>query len=355
MKCGFQPYEGKEPYLFVSYSRKDNGKVAPVLEELHRLGVRIWYDDAMEGGDEWREEIAEHILRCGVFVAFHSSASAVSRHCLAEISGALSDRNPRNIPIVSIYLERDPPLRRGIQNYLDLYQHENCYEYQTARQFVEERLKDLKYFAPCRENTAEGDSSPVSLWNRDGPVMWRLNEYGVLTIRRGEADSGEMPAHQWDYVNIVNSAPWMKDPDRITAVVVEEGITSVSPGAFAGCGGVHMALISGSVREIGREAFFACPKLTCAAMVPGEGTRIQDSAFMGCTSLTSVTIPQRASIGRSAFANCTSLTAVHLCESVGSIGELAFRNCVSLRSASVSAKTEVSPDAFDRVTHVQRN
>ena len=64
-------------------------------------------------------------------------------------------------------------------------------------------------------------------------------------------------------------------------------------------------------------------------------TSIGSSAFSGCTSLTSVTIPDSVtSIGHSAFYNCTGLTSVTIPNSVTSIGQEAFFNCSNLKSVN---------------------
>ena len=58
---------------------------------------------------------------------------------------------------------------------------------------------------------------------------------------------------------------------------------------------------------------------------------ISNSAFDGCSSLTSVTIPDSVtSIGYSAFRYCSSLASVTIPDSVTSIGNSAFRDCSSL-------------------------
>lgn len=60
---------------------------------------------------------------------------------------------------------------------------------------------------------------------------------------------------------------------------------------------------------------------------------IEDLAFDGCTSLTSVTIPSSVtSIGGSVFSGCSRLTSVTIPDSVTSIGNWAFEGCTQLTS-----------------------
>ena len=67
-----------------------------------------------------------------------------------------------------------------------------------------------------------------------------------------------------------------------------------------------------------------------------ELTVINDSAFYGCSGLTSVTIPESVtSIGNQAFYNCSSLTSVTIPESVTSIGNSAFYKCGGLTSVTI--------------------
>ena len=66
-------------------------------------------------------------------------------------------------------------------------------------------------------------------------------------------------------------------------------------------------------------------------------TSIGDYAFVGCTGLTSVTIPNSVtSIGTSAFDFCPYLTSVTIPNSVKSIGDYAFYNCSGLTSVHIS-------------------
>ena len=78
-------------------------------------------------------------------------------------------------------------------------------------------------------------------------------------------------------------------------------------------------------------------------VIPGEingkkVTKIGDNAFIDCTELTSVTIPDGVtSIDEAAFWGCTSLTSVTIPDSVTSIKSKAFFKCTSLKSVTIPA------------------
>lgn len=93
-RCAFTPYEGKKPYIFVSYAHKDSDRVFPILEELDRRGYRVWYDDGIAPGSEWPENIAQHLDGCSLTLAFVSPSSIASPNCRREVTFALSKHKP---------------------------------------------------------------------------------------------------------------------------------------------------------------------------------------------------------------------------------------------------------------------
>ena len=118
-------------------------------------------------------------------------------------------------------------------------------------------------------------------------------------------------------------------------VTIPEGITSIGNSAFEGCSGLTSVTIPDSVTGIGSHAFDDCSGLT-SVTIPNSVTSIGEAAFDGCSGLTSATIPNSVtSIDRWVFKGCSGLTSVTIPNNVTSIGEAAFDGCSGLTSVSI--------------------
>ena len=187
------------------------------------------------------------------------------------------------------------------------------------------------------------DISLVAVYKPSGTcgenATWSLND-GVLTI----GGTGAMTDY---YTNGDNTAPWTEYREDITAVIIENGVTSIGDYAFYNCTGITSVTIGNSVTSIGSSVFYNCTGLT-EITIPNSVTSIGGWAFQECTSLTSVTIPGSVtSIGSSAFSGCDGLTSVTIPNSVTSIGGWAFSACTSLTSVTIpNSVTSIGQGAF---------
>ena len=89
-----------------------------------------------------------------------------------------------------------------------------------------------------------------------------------------------------------------------------------------------------SLTVYGEEISHACSQLlkgnpSLTTLTIKEATSIGESAFSGCSGLTSITLPEGVkTIGNSAFENCSGLTSITVPEGVETIGNSAFENCI---------------------------
>ena len=112
-------------------------------------------------------------------------------------------------------------------------------------------------------------------------------------------------------------------------------VTEIGDSAFKGCTELTSITIPDGVTGIGNKAFSDCTSLETVT-IPASVTYVRDSAFYGCTSLKSVTIPESVTyIGGYAFAECYSLKYADIPANVSGIGLSPFCNCRSLENINI--------------------
>ena len=117
-----RPYEGSEPYIFLSYAHADASAVMEIAAHLQEAGCRIWYDGGIEVGSEWPEYIAAHLEGASVMLAFISNAYVCSDNCRKEMHFAQT----RKISTVNIFLEETaltPGMEMQIGPFFALMKH----------------------------------------------------------------------------------------------------------------------------------------------------------------------------------------------------------------------------------------
>ena len=121
------------------------------------------------------------------------------------------------------------------------------------------------------------------------------------------------------------------------SIIPSDGsITSIGEYAFDGCSSLTSITIPDSVTSIGNKAFYHCDSLT-SINIPDGVTSIGKGVFFWCSSLTSITIGGGVtSIGEDAFCWCDLLKSITIPEGVTSIGSHAFYGCDSLKEVHIS-------------------
>lgn len=78
----------KNDYIFLSYSHVDKDAINMIANKIKNDGYRVWYDNGINPGSEWSEDIAIHIEKAKVFVAFITKDYIKSENCKDELSYA---------------------------------------------------------------------------------------------------------------------------------------------------------------------------------------------------------------------------------------------------------------------------
>ena len=109
-------------------------------------------------------------------------------------------------------------------------------------------------------------------------------------------------------------------------------VNNISSSAFYGCSSLRSITIPSSVSKIGAMAFCDCNNLSSIVM-PDSINEIGFYAFRNCSSLSSIRIPYGvSSIEMEMFKGCYKLASVIIPESVISIEKFTFYDCYSLSS-----------------------
>ena len=124
-------------------------------------------------------------------------------------------------------------------------------------------------------------------------------------------------------------------------------IQAVNDDAFQGNTSLTSVTIPSSITSIGARAFAGCSSLT-SVTIPDSVVRLGSGVFSNCSSLTDITLPSGlAAIEQSSFFYCKKLTSIAIPSGVPSIGSSAFWGCSSLTSITIPASvTRIEYGAF---------
>lgn len=98
---------------------------------------------------------------------------------------------------------------------------------------------------------------------------------------------------------------------KVMDLEIPNSITYLNDFVFCGCSSLTSVIIpNNNVTTIGKDAFANCSGIT-SFLIPNSVTTIKDEAFWGCSGLTAIIIPYSVkSIGKRAFAYCNGLNSI---------------------------------------------
>lgn len=173
-----------------------------------------------------------------------------------------------------------------------------------------------------------------------GATQWTLTDDGVLTVY----GNGNMKNYGYD-----GNQPWISYADKITSIVIEDGVTAVGEGAFMGLMKLEsVTLPDTGLTKIGEAAFYGCSSLK-EIDIPDSVYTVFDYTFKNCTSLESVRLSKiLIKIGQGAFENCSSLGYIYIPGDTEIIGSWSFKGCTGLVEADMqwADATKIREGAF---------
>ena len=133
------------------------------------------------------------------------------------------------------------------------------------------------------------------------------------------------------------------DRTDIEELVIEEGcgITEIPDYAFLGCTSLRRVSLPEGLKKIGFQAFSECTELK-SINLPSSLEDIGSNSFTYCSNLDNMEFPAGLKhIGHNAFSFCFSLTEAILPDSLEEIESYAFSDCDSLRKVRLPANDKL--------------
>ena len=186
-------------------------------------------------------------------------------------------------------------------------------------------------------------------WAQDGSYVTTTVESEVIEVINSLKYRTNEAQRQAELLGYEGTQPTgtLNIPANITIDGISYSVTSIGSSAFYGCVSLESVTIPNSVTSIGSSAFSECICLGYVE-IPNSVTSIGERAFESCYSLEYIIIPDGVtSIGDYAFSECSDLLSVTIGNSVTSIGDFAFYRCPNLEPVTIpNSVTSIGSFAF---------
>lgn len=322
------PYEGKRPFVFISYSHKDP-VVLETVKLLQQHKYRVWYDNGIHSGESWGETITRRIQTCTAFVVFLSPNSVMSRNVQSEVSMAFR-RN--EISFIPIWISA--PCDPGTMGYF-LSATQVAFEDKPGNHTAEELYKELDIVIPDSLRDSANVVDGVLVDTEDNIHDLILDE--TITAIGDAACKARINLRKVTIPHTITSIgqEGFRGCSALTEITIPEEVLHIGDSCFRDCVSLEKLVIKGDI-EIGERAFENCGSLT-EIDLPDNLAEIYNGVFNSCKKLTSIVLPKNLiAIGDSAFSSCDSLREITIPENVTRIDDQVFSGCINLKNVYIS-------------------
>ena len=152
---------------------------------------------------------------------------------------------------------------------------------------------------------------PDSMMKIGGDAFW-VNNDNFLEMHISDLAAWCNIEFRYNWIFVNGGYGLYLDGERITDLVIPDGVTSIGKWSFTNCSSLTSITIPDSVTEIGSSAFYGCRGLA-SVTIPDSVTKIGYNAFYNCSGLTSVTIADSVTeIEKYTFYGCRNLHEIHI-------------------------------------------
>lgn len=146
----------KNNYIFLSYSHVDKDTINIIFTKIKNDGYCVWYDNGINPGREWSEDIAIHIEKAKVFVAFITKDYIKSENCKDELSYAREN----SLIIILVFLKKEVEISSGMKLQNHRRQQLFYYQYLDKQEFYN-KLYATEGVCDCLINGSDEKNSII--------------------------------------------------------------------------------------------------------------------------------------------------------------------------------------------------
>jgi len=167
------------PYVFICYAHDERETVVAQIDWLRAQGFTVWFDEAIEAGSRWSDDLARAVEGCSAFLYFLSPRSVSSRYCLDEVHFALECSRPI-VPVEIAPVTLTPGLKLSIGGTHRLFMHKM--ESEEFRRKLAKGLKDAMAGGSAAHPLETRPAAPRRLPLEPAfAVSWRPVVFGIAS------------------------------------------------------------------------------------------------------------------------------------------------------------------------------